>query len=44
MIFCIINFNENVFGEKLFLYSPVLKFKPLFVMHNNSGMGNMAKR
>ncbi len=43
MIFYIINFNENVFGEKLFLYSSVLKFNPVFVMHNDLQRGNMAK-
>ena len=30
MIFYVINFNENVFGEKLFLYSSVFEIQTAY--------------
>ena len=43
MIFYVINFNENVFGKKMFLYLSVFEIQTAFLSCITIRMGNMAK-
>ena len=43
MIFYVINFNENVFGKKMFLYSSVFEIQTAFLSCITIRMGNMTK-